>query len=282
LSDEPGSARALLLSHPEFASSVRRTAGCLVELHQGNRLLNMIVNDRGRLVVSMIALDLYFRREVDGLGLTPSRLKAVCIEQKVCSATRAGALLALMRFGEYVAPTPVSDDRRRRELVPTERLIAAQRERWRCQFAGAASLMPEAAEALAAIDRPEFMPAMLREVSAHFYAGFRLLDLCPALRLFGERNGGMFVVLMLLAAADYDAIRNQSPIPISVSFLARRIGSSRAHVIKLLRDAEEQGLIERPSPGTIVLLPRLVRESYDFFSITFLFLCRAAKDALKA
>lgn len=279
MSDGPGSARALLLSHPEFPTGVRQTAGRLVELHQGNRLLNMIVNDRGRFLVGVIALELHFRRDEDGIGLTPSRLKAVCVEQKICSATRASALLALMRLGEYVEAAPDSADRRRRELVPTERLIAAQRERWRCQFSGAAPLMPDAAEALAAIDQPEFMPAMVREMSAQFYDGFRMLDLCPALRLFCERNGGMFVVLALLAAADDAAIRDQKSIPVSVSFLARRIGSSRAHVIKLLRDAEDQGLIERPSPGTIVLLPRLVRSSYDFFAVTFLFLSHAAKVA---
>jgi CRP-like cAMP-binding protein len=73
----------------------------------------------------------------------------------------------------------------------------------------------------------------------------------------GERAGGMFVVLALIGAADDDALVSGAPVAVSISELARRIGSSRTHVIMLLNDAAADGLVDRSSGNGIVLLPRL-------------------------
>jgi hypothetical protein len=193
-------ARAALRSQDGFPAAVRKAANGMLDLHHGNRLLNLIVNDRGRFVVGLIALDLHFYRDETGVGLTPGRLRQLCGLTGTCSPTRASALLALMRLGEFVRAQPSAGDRRRRELVPTERLISAQRERWRCQFEASAHLIPEAERALAALDRPQFVAGMVRQLCAYYYAGFRLFDEVPALRLFGERTGGIFVVLALMPA----------------------------------------------------------------------------------
>lgn len=249
----------------------------MLDLHHGNRLLNLIVNDRGRFVVGLIALDLHFHRDATGVGLTPGRLRQLCELTGTCSPTRASALLALMRLGEFVRAQPSAGDRRRRELAPTERLIGAHRERWRCQFEASAPLLPEAAQALAALDAPHFIPAMVGQLSAYYYAGFRMLEQVPALRLFGERTGGMFVVLALMAAAEQGAMLQRRHAPVSISALARRIGASRTHVIKLLNDAAAEGLVERPTTNGIVLLPRLTEAAYDFFAVGFLSLAHCAK-----
>src|SRR5262249_55493911 len=47
---------AMLTSQPRFPEALRATAATFVELYQGNRLLNTLLNDRGRLVVSYFAL----------------------------------------------------------------------------------------------------------------------------------------------------------------------------------------------------------------------------------
>jgi hypothetical protein len=96
-------ARAALRSHDGFPAAVRRAASGMLDLHYGNRLLNLIVNDRGRFVVGLIALDLHFHRDETGVGLTPGRLRQLCGLTGTCSPTRASALLALMRLGEFVA-----------------------------------------------------------------------------------------------------------------------------------------------------------------------------------
>ena len=271
--------RAELRSAEGFPAAVRQTAADLVRLHDGKRLLNLIINDRGRFFVALLALDLHFRRHDEGIGLTPGRLKALCVEQGICSATRTGALLALMKFGGYLEPAPSTADRRRRELVPTAALIAAQRDRWRCHFSAAAPLLPDAERALEVLDQPEFVHGVVRLMSAYFRAGFRFTDYVPALRLFADRNGGMFVIFAMLAAANEGDLVHQTPIGISISGLARSVGSSRAHIIKLLKDAECEGLVERPSLGSIVLMPPLVHDLYEFFALNYLLLTHLGKIA---
>ena len=88
------------------------------------------------------------------------------------------------------------------ELVLTAKLIAHQRERWRCHFSAAARILAEAAEALDRLDQPDFLPGVIRLVSAHYCARFRYGEHIPSTTLFSEGNGGLFVAFSLLASAD--------------------------------------------------------------------------------
>lgn len=272
-------ARAGLRAQEGFPAAIRKSARGMLELHRGNRLLNLIVSDRGRFLVTLIALDLHFSRGETGVGLVPGRLRRVCAETGTCSPGRASALLTLMRLAEFVVPAPAAKDRRLCELVPTERLVASQRERWRCHLEAVAPLLPEAARGLAQLDRPEFMAEMVRQACAYYYAGFRPMEHVPALRLFGERTGGMFVVLSLLAAGDDEADRRGDPVAVSITELARRIGTSRTHILRLLSDAAAAGLLERDGANGIVVLPALREAAYDFFALVLLFLTHCANVA---
>lgn len=271
--------REELKSAPGFHDAVQRMATALVEHHRGNRVLNAILSDRGRFFAVLFMLDLHFRRHDEGIGLTPGRLKELCVEQGICSATRAGALLALMKLAGYVAPAPDRRDRRLRELVPTERLIAQQRARWHYHFVAAAPLLPAAARAVQALDNPEFVQGLARLLSSHFRAGFRFVDHVPALRLFGERNGGMFLLFTLVSSAS-PTLKCHDPIPVSISGLARGISSSRVHVLKLLRDAESEGFVKRVENGSVVILPALERDVLEFLALGFLWLDYFAGIAL--
>jgi hypothetical protein len=228
-------------------------------------------------MVGLMALDLHFNRDAAGFGLTPGRLRRRCASTGTCSPARASALLTLMRLGDFVGSGPSVHDLRRRELVPTERLIGAHRKRWRCQFEASAPLLAEASLALAAVEEQHFVPSMAQLQCAYYDAGLRVLDLAPALRIFGERSGGMFVVLTLIAAADDDVMASAAPVAVSISELARRIGSSRTHVIKLLNDAAADGLVDRSRGNGIVLLPRLSEAVHEFFAVGYLFLAHCAK-----
>jgi hypothetical protein len=127
-----------------------------VHLYRGNRILNYVGHDRGRLIIAILAFYLHVsRRSGDPTsGLTAHGLKTLCVEQDVCSPGRARAMLSLLRLFGYVAPAPAGD-RRFKLLVPTELLIASLRQRWSAMFAAIALLKPEGAEARAALDRPE-------------------------------------------------------------------------------------------------------------------------------
>ncbi|PWB65682.1 MAG: hypothetical protein C3F17_03410 [Bradyrhizobiaceae bacterium] len=275
---------AALSAHPRFPEAARRVAQCLLSLYRGNRLLNQLVNDRGRFLLAFLLLHFHYSRRPDDpqSGLTAGRVVETCVTHGICSRGRAKALLMLMRVAGYIAPAPDAADRRYRVLVPTERLIALHHDRWRCQFEAMALVLPEAATALTLLERPAFAPAFLRPLVAHFMAGNRVIDYSPELSGFIDRNAGFLILMSLLLAGDPE--QPERPAAISISGLARRFGVSRAHVLKFLRDAAEEGLIAREGHGAeqIRLLPRFLAAMHSFIASAFLFNALAAREAIDA
>ena len=141
-------AAAALCRHPNFAQAMRAVLTDNVSLYRGNRILNYVGYDRGRLVVAMLAFYLHAsRRPGDPTsGLTAQSLKSLCVEQDVCSPGRARAMLSLLRLFGYIAAAP-SGDRRFKLLAPTGLLTESLRQRWSAMFAAIALVLPEGAAA---------------------------------------------------------------------------------------------------------------------------------------
>jgi DNA-binding MarR family transcriptional regulator len=276
---------AALQTHPQFEAACRATANGMVELYEGNRLLNTVVNDRGRLVIGYLTLYLHFGTQDDDprSGLTLSRLKTICVEQDICSAGRAEAMVAVMRLFGYLEPAPDAADRRVRRLVPTEKLIATYQQRWERVMAALGQIRPEGSPAVAAIRRLEFVSALVRQFTEHFLSGVRILDHSPELELFTDRNAGLMVLFSLLLNSCDDGFAPTRPVTVSISALSRRFGVSRVHVRKMLRDAAEEGFIARPKgdDGPIVVQPRLTQATHTFLATIFLFLAHCIGAALE-
>jgi hypothetical protein len=79
-------------------------------------------------------------------------MKDLCVETQLCSRGRVEVMLGLLRAAGYLAPAPEPADRRRRVLVPTERLLALHKQRFDLHFAAMECALPEAA--LARADEP--------------------------------------------------------------------------------------------------------------------------------
>ena len=276
----PRCAIEALQEHPRFQEATRALISGLVQRYSRNRLLNRVINDRGRLVGSLIALYLHFSSVPDNgeSCLTAGRFQAFCVDLKLCSPGRARALLLLMRYAGYLAPEPCASDRRRRCLVPTERLLEEQQQRWSLQFEVMALITPAGRMALDLQGRPDFTAAFVRHLGATFLAGFRLLDHAPDLARVVESNAGLLVVASLFSAALDDPLGpDGTAVPVSISSLAGRFGIARAHVRNLLADAAEAGLIRRTGQSEmVVVLPRLVQAGSDFFAALFAVLAHCA------
>ncbi len=272
-----------LREHPRFREATRALIGGLVERYSRNRLLNCVVNDRGRLVGSLIALYLHFSSVPgdQGSGLTAGRFRTFCVDLKLCSPGRAQALLLLMRYAGYLAPAPCASDRRRRCLVPTERMIEEQQQRWSLQFEAMALITPAGGVALKLQGRQEFTAAFMRHLGATFLGGFRLLDHAPDLARLVENNAGLLVVASLFGAAlDSQLGPDGAAVPVSISSLAIRFGIARAHARNLLADATEAGLVRRTGRSeTVVVLPRLVQAGSSFFAALFAVQAHCAQAA---
>jgi DNA-binding MarR family transcriptional regulator len=277
---------AQLRRQPGFADAMRASAASLTEMYQGGHLLNWLMDDRARLLFGYLTLYLHYTRDPADptSGLTPTRMKIMSAEQGICSSGRATAMLSLMRFGGYLAPE-VSADGRQRRLVPTGRLLDMLQARWRVHFGAMAPLLPDGNAMLAALSEPDFGPRLVVGISKRFLAGFRFLTYAPDLGLFAERNAGMLILASLLTSGGPDdAMPPQRAVPISISALARRFKVSRPHVLKLIRDAAAEGLIERTGQDGdhVVIRPRLAEAAQNFFATMFLLFADCAREALRA
>jgi hypothetical protein len=267
---------ARLKQHPNFAAAVHAAAGSMVDFYQGNRLLNALLNDRARVVFGMLVLDMHYAGTGGTPGFTAARARETCVAQRLCSAGRASAMIALMRFAGYIEPLPAAADRRLRLYGATERLLATHLDRWRRMFAAIAQVRPEGAAGQAALVRPQFAPLYVRLLADDFRAGTRImLDSAPELGLFAERNCGLLLLFSLLADVPADATLSvQWARPVSISAMARRFSVSRAHVKKLMDDAVAAGFfaVDASNGFRLRFTPALAVATETFFATTFLYL----------
>jgi CRP-like cAMP-binding protein len=271
---------AALCADPRFAAAMRALLAEQVRLYRGNRILNYVGYDRGRLLVGILALYLHVgsRGEDNGAGLTAQRLQDLCVEQGVCSAGRARSMLSLLQLFGYIAPAERRDARAKR-LAPTALLLAFLRERWSTMLGATAQVIPDIAAANDALARDDFLAALARAVAEEFRAGIRALAAVPALAPFAERNAGLMILSSLaLAGRDDDTMPPARPVALSISELARRFAVSRPHVLRLLREAAAQDLLVRGA--TVTFTPRLAEAFRQGVALLFLFFAHCARAAL--
>jgi hypothetical protein len=275
---------AALRAHPRFAEAARRCAQGIVDAYSGNRLLNSLLNDRGRVLFGLMTIHLHYYTDRTGTGLTPARMAQLCEETDICSRGRAKALLALLRWAGYLAPQPGGIDRRQRPLAPTERMLGGQIERWRRQFEAIAMVDPDGTAALAQLSDPDFVGRFACAMGLGYRAGFRVLDHAPGLKPFADSNNGFLLLASLALAGPRDGPMPASgPVDLSVSQLASRLHVSRAHVVQVLRKAEEEGLLVRTNHGgrpQVQCLPPLADALDGFFAASLAYLRECARRAM--
>ncbi|GLH77833.1 hypothetical protein SSBR45G_27410 [Bradyrhizobium sp. SSBR45G] len=268
-----------------FAQAMRASTEAAVRLYRGDRILNALLSDRARALFPHVALYLHFAGERDGeLGLTVGAMKEMCARLDLCSGGRCEAMLALMRAAGFVASAPHLD-RRRRPLVPTDRLTALHRDRWGVQFDAMSAVIPAAVAYRAALSDPAFVKTFVLELGRRFIAGLRVLDGAPELGPFAERTAGMVILFSLAQGGGADQpFPPDGPVPLSINALATRFSVSRKHVLTLLRDAEEQGLLVRGGAGNdaLTILPRGREAIERMLATMFLYMAECAEVALQA
>lgn len=278
LSEEEIAARAYLRARPDFPQIARQTVLDLSRAYQGNLLLTRLLNDRARVILALLMLDLNFE-PADAPGLTVGRLKAEATTLGLCSPGRVAAVLAAARLLGLVVPAP-DIDRRRRRLVVTPRLIDIHKERWRTILKAMRPALPEGDIGIAHLDDPRFLATFVAALLRPFRAGWRIAQEVPWLRVFADRDGGL-----LIAFALYEATHTGAPLPIAP--LARTFRVSRSHIADILAKAAEAGLVRRvdaPTKGGPGFLaePLLIEAIEAFAAIALVRQAFAVREAMAA
>lgn len=264
-----------LKAHPAFETILDRAADHLVSTYDGNRLLNRVLNDRGRVVFCFLVLYLDAQSGTDGAGLTVGRMVALCQETGVCSRGRARAMIALMRWGGYLEPATGSADRRIKPLVPTSQMRDAFRQRWVAQYRMLEAVDPIVAAVIAGLEDPVFFRRLAHAIGAQFRAGYRLLHGTPDLVAAADRDGGVLVFVVLFVVA------RQGGDPPRLADLARRFHISRAQVLQIVKEGEASGLLVRGAEASLgALTPRGMAAMTDFFAHVLWFFLAIARQVV--
>lgn len=234
-----------------------------------------MMSDRGRLVFAIAVLYLHADEDEAGARLTPGRIAAFCRETGLCSAGRARATFALMRWLGHIEPDEPGSDGSVRSFRPTSQLIDRFRERWRRQFERLVEIRPEHRELLVAVDRPEFLLALAVALGRAYRAGYRALEAVPSLAAAADRKSGLLILLALLHA---DQTGAQPP---AIAELARQFGVSRAHIHAVLRLGVDADLLDwDPGRGEIAVHPALREAVEELFAGVFSMFAAAGELAL--
>ncbi|MDB5472650.1 MAG: hypothetical protein JWR84_4210 [Caulobacter sp.] len=252
----------------------RGAAIALMELGLPERAENSVVvhalRDVTRFAAGIWTLGLYAQPG----GLTIARFNALAEAVGYGSRTWSHAAFAYLRFIGYIEPEASSDDRRERRFRPTARMRSAFRAHFIRQTAIIASVQPELegyAEELArddaAFDRFIIATSDAQLTSALVHRQ----NTDPTMDVFAKRRNGMPMFWQLInAAPPGEEWPTAEWFPISISDLARRCGSSRAHFQRMLRDAEGAGMVETDGQGNLRIRRRMRIEINSFTGLVII------------
>jgi DNA-binding MarR family transcriptional regulator len=275
---------ASLRSQPRFFEASCFMAASLAEMFQKSHALSVLLSDRARQLIGYVALHLHWSGVpgTDHPGLTIGKLKAICVEQKFCSASRVEVMVAAMRLFGFARVERDPYDHRVKLLVLTEKPILAQLRRWRRQFTAMTMIMPEGQLGLDGLEHPEFPPALAGKLYECYASGVRLITAVPGLDKFMDRNSGMAILLHLTATSvPVPDIPGARAAMATVSGLSKRFHVSRAHVRKLLDEGEKAGYFRRTDSDSsrILVLQPWIDTFETIYAATFIQLGDCAREA---
>jgi DNA-binding MarR family transcriptional regulator len=256
---------AEMRAHPRFDEALRHSVRRALALTEEDPVYHTNNRDSGRMTLAMVALYL----DATG-GLTHRRLRELSGDLGMLSAGRATAILFQLRMIGYVTPQGMRADGSATRYLPTEKMQSAFRQRLRIEVEALAKLEPEAEEVLARFDEGETLRIFISHFGSLFGRGVPREDLAP-LNALAARNSGMLILFNLLEAADTGGeFPAAGAARVSVSALSRRFGVSRAHVARVLREAERDGFLLRDATEDGVTLQPLLAERFRiYFAIIY-------------
>jgi len=284
---EQGQARVGFAEHriqamradPRIEAAMRHSVNRSMAYYDAAPVMHRNLKDVGRFVLGVVALYL----DATG-GLTHRRLRDLSGQTGLISTGAATALLLRLRLIGYVAPAETLPNGATRLYRPTSAMITAFRERFRIELEACAMIDPRIASVIERLDEPQVFPNLMAVLGADAINAARhpRPDAASIDRL-ALRTAGMLIMFHLMQSADQGgAFPPVGEAQVSVSSLARRYEVSRSHVLTILREAEEMGLIVRLGEGRWRLEPQLGEVFRTFYAVLYLGAIKGARAAQAA
>lgn len=259
---------------PNLEAAIRHSVTGSVAYYDAAPVMHRNLKDVSRFVLGVVALYL----DATG-GLTHRRLRELSGQTGLISTGAATGLLLRLRLIGYVAPAETLPNGAIRLYRPTPAMIAAFRERLRIELEACVLIDPRISPVVERLDEPEVFPHLMAAMGADSINAARhpRPDAISIDRL-SMRSAGMLIMFQLMQDADRGASFPPSgEAQVSVSGLARRYEVSRSHVLTVLRDAEDMGLITRLGEGRWRLEPALAEVFKTFYAVLYLGMIKGAR-----
>ena len=265
-----------LARHPRFAKAARALAANMLAAASRDRSLDGIFKDAGRYVAAMLALYL----QVSG-GLTLPRLKAVSAASGLLSPGRARAVLIHLRYLGYVEFFPARRAGMPARYLPTARFTTAWRAHLLAALEAASIIEPAVERVMRQFSEPGVFSAFGRIHCEGLMEATRAGRQSPTfMRVFMHGHAGWQILASLLTVGEGDVFPSKAPAPFSLAATARRFAVSRAHVRRLMDEAELAGLLEYRDGAAVVIGEPGRSEMESYYAVQLLQLLVAASRTI--
>jgi hypothetical protein len=235
-----------LLAHPRFAEACFAYARNLLANRRVHPALATGGGDLTVPVFSAVALCLALQGE-----LTLAAIQAFCQAHRLASPGRAAGLMTQLRKKGYIVPHPEQPAGRARRYMAASILFDAYRGFFGRSLAAFGIVEPEAASFVERIAEDQIFAALMSRMLLGLINILRVQDTTPVTH-FVLRNGGLMVLYHLCLSGESGGVFPPvDPVPYSVAGLARAYGLSRSHILRMLREAEDLGYVQRNGDSTI-------------------------------
>ena len=164
---------------------------------------------------------------------------------------------------------------------PTPRFLAAWRGHFRAALAATAIVEPRAHALLARFEEPPLFAAFVRfQCEGLLGSALRPVAWPDIARVFMHRLAGSQIVGALLASEGEDGFPPRGPIAFSIAAAARRFGVSRAHVRRMIVEAEKAGLVRLHHDPFLTLSERGRSQFAAYYAFQLASLAAASVKAL--
>jgi DNA-binding MarR family transcriptional regulator len=260
LGGRPRSTPADIVGHPRLPEARKLYCDRFLEVYSGDPFLVRLLIEAGRFIVYIwvtvldAAHDPANRETWPTVGL----LKAKMATLGLASGRQIDDIIARLCTVGFLELQPSELDRRVRLLKPTEKLHAHDRDWLVAHYSPHTILFPQYDYGLVMHRDRRFQAVHRRTCVAFAPLGAKMLFAAPDMMLFFNRAAGFMVIAALMQAAM--AKGDDDPhATVPYADIGDRFGVSRTHVRKLLKSAEEIGLVKlhARSGHRVEILPKL-------------------------
>jgi hypothetical protein len=234
-------------------------AGFLVEtprVSTRNALIQRFAREEEVYWIGAYIMWCHFARDEE--GLTTSRVQAFCKAHGLASPNRIVALMAFLRYGGYLRPLAKSTDRRKRLFELAPRAVSTAKSGYAVHLSAISILIgkPDLVDLYWQDDL--LLECIVSSSLRRFIDHGSILGFIPEMRLFTQRMSGYDILMRLLARQQFQGTSSNEAVFFPFDEVAKSSRVSRAHVRRLMIDAERHGFVKLQANGgkAVRLLPK--------------------------